>query len=42
MKDDVILLPAAPDGQPDWTFMESYMKQILAESEKALESLKKC
>lgn len=34
-------LPATPDGQPDWTYMESYMKAVMEESEKSLENLKK-
>lgn len=34
-------LPQTQDGNPDWTFMDSYMKQIMAEAEKKLESLKK-
>lgn len=37
----MIKLPATSDGQPDWTYMESYMKQIMEESEKSLENLKK-
>ena len=32
-------LPATSDGQPDWVYMESYMKQIMEESEKSLENL---
>lgn len=34
-------LPATVDGQPDWEYMETYMKQIMEESEKSLENLKK-
>ena len=34
-------LPATSDGQPDWAYMETYMKQIMEESEKSLENLKK-
>ena len=34
-------LPATSDGQPDWDYMESYMKAIMEESEKSLENLKK-
>ena len=37
----MIKLPATSDGQPDWTYMESYMKQIMDESEKSLENLQK-
>ena len=38
---DIIGLPTTSDGQPDWAYMESYMKQIMKESEKTLENLKK-
>jgi len=34
-------LPATSDGQPDWDYMESYMKAVMEESEKSLENLKK-
>lgn len=34
-------LPAKSDGQPDWDYMESYMKAVMEESEKSLENLKK-
>ena len=34
-------LPATSDGQPDWAYMESYMKAVMEESEKSLENLKK-
>ncbi len=37
---DEICLPTTPDGQPDWAYMESYMKSIVEESEKSLENLK--
>lgn len=35
------MLPATSDGQPDWDYMESYMKAVMEESEKSLESLRK-
>ncbi len=35
-----ISLPITIDGQPDWAYMESYMKKIMEESEKSLENLK--
>ncbi len=38
---DVISLPATSDGQPDWEYMETYMKTVMEESEKSLENLKK-
>ena len=34
-------LPATSDGEPDWDYMESYMKAVMEESEKSLENLKK-
>lgn len=34
-------LPTTSDGQPDWDYMESYMKAVIEESEKSLENLKK-
>ncbi|MBO7720465.1 restriction endonuclease subunit S [Candidatus Saccharibacteria bacterium] len=34
-------LPATSDGQPDWDYMESYMKAVMEESEKTLSNLKK-
>ena len=30
---DKIKLPTTPDGQPDWAYMESYMKQVMEETE---------
>ena len=38
---EVIKLPTASDGKPDWQYMESYMKAVMEESEKSLENLKK-
>lgn len=37
----IVKLPVTIDGQPDWAYMESYMKKIMEESEKSLENLKK-
>lgn len=34
-------LPATSNGQPDWDYMESYMKAVMEASEKSLENLKK-
>ena len=34
-------LPATSDGQPDWDYMESWMKAVMEESEKSLENLKR-
>lgn len=39
--DEIIKLPATPDGQPDWDYMEFYMKTVMEESEKSLENLRK-
>ncbi len=41
LKHLIIQLPAASDGQPDWDYMESYMKAVMEGSEKSLENLKK-
>ena len=41
LSDMMIKLPATLDGQPDWDYMESYMKAVMEESEKSLENLKK-
>lgn len=36
-----IKLPITPDGQPDWDYMESYMKAVMEKSKKSLEKLEK-
>ena len=41
LAEDIIHLPATSDGQPDWDYMESYMKAVMEESEKSIENLKK-
>lgn len=41
IKVEIIKLPATSDGQPDWDYMESYMKAVMEESEKSLENLKR-
>lgn len=41
LAEDIISLPATSDGQPDWDYMESYMKTVMEESEKSLENLRK-
>ena len=38
---EMVALPATSDGQPDWEYMETYMKQIMEEFEKSFENLKK-
>ena len=37
--DTITKLPATPDGEPDWQYMESYMKKIMQESEQSIENL---
>lgn len=41
LNDLIIKLPVTPEGQPNWNYMESYMKHIWEESEKSLSNLKK-
>lgn len=41
LTEDIVSLPAKPDGQPDWDYMESYMRAVMEESEKSLENLMK-
>ena len=33
IKVEVIKLPATADGQPDWDYMEAYMKKVMKEAE---------
>ena len=40
IRNEIISLPAMPDGQPDWAYMESYMKKIMEESERAISALR--
>lgn len=39
LSDEVILLPATPDGEPDWAYMEMYMQQVLDREEMFAEHL---
>ena len=32
-----LMLPATPEGEPDWNYMESYMKKVMQEAEDYLE-----
>lgn len=41
LADTVIWLPITSTGEPDWEYMESYMKAVMKESEKSLENLRK-
>lgn len=40
VKQKMIKLPVALNGEPDWEYMETYMKRIIDESEKRIECLK--
>lgn len=33
LQEQIILLPATPDGEPDWAYMETYMQQVLDREE---------
>lgn len=33
MAEDIILLPATPDGEPDWAYMEQYMRDVMDREE---------
>ena len=37
--DAIIMLPATPDGEPDWAYMETYMQQMLDREEMFAEHL---
>lgn len=39
LRNEVILLPATPDGEPDWAYMETYMQQVLDREEMFAEHL---
>ena len=39
LAEDIISLPITSDGQPDWDYMESYMKAVMEESEQIISSL---
>ena len=39
LKDTIIKLPVNKNNEPDWKYMESYMKNIMQESEKNIENL---
>ena len=38
---DIIKLPITPTGEPDWPYMEEYMKVVMEEQEKVVERLGK-
>ena len=35
----IIKLPVTPSGEPDWQYMEKYMKDVMEDTEKKLEVL---
>lgn len=37
--DEVVSLPATPDGQPDWVYMDAYMSEVLKKEEVFAEHL---
>ncbi len=39
IKQEVILLPVTPDGEPNWAYMEDYMQQVLDREEMLAEHL---
>jgi len=41
LADTMIWLPITSTGEPDWQYMEDYMKAVMEESEKSLENLRK-
>lgn len=41
LADTMIILPITSTGQPDWDYMESYMKVVMEKCEKTLENLKR-
>lgn len=41
MKDDCIKLPIKETGEPDWSYMESYMEAVVRNSEQSLKHLSK-
>lgn len=40
IRNEIISLPAMPDGQPDWEYMENYMKKVMKKSEQAISTLR--
>ena len=36
---EVVMLPATPDGQPDWAYMDAYMSEVLKKEEVFAEHL---
>lgn len=39
LREQIVLLPATPDGEPDWAYMETYMQQVLDREEMFAEHL---
>ena len=40
IRNEIISFPAMPDGQPDWEYMENYMKKVMKKSEQAISTLR--
>ena len=41
LKAESIKLPVTPSGEPDWQYMEEYMKSVMDEQEKVVKRLGK-
>lgn len=41
LKNTIIKLPTTPNGEPDWEYMENYMKNIMQESEWNIQKIQK-
>ena len=41
IKAEIIKLPVTPDGEPDWDYMESYMRAVMDRQAQVIESLSK-
>ena len=37
--EDVVSLPAQPNGDPDWGYMEEFMRRIMLEANSELDAL---
>ena len=40
LSNDIIKLPATLNGQPDWEYMENYMKKVMKKSEQSISALR--
>ena len=39
LKNTIIKLPTTPNGEPDWKYMENYMKNIMQDTKSKLDKL---